>query len=874
MVTRLMSAEQAGDATIAARFERQVAATPDAPAILTAERTVTYRELDDLAASMAGKIRYADPLDVSPVAIMIADPLTCIAAMLGAMKAERIFVPLDFTFPEDYLAQILADCGSSLILTDIASAQHAQRVRGMQARVVEVDAKRIAHEKRSFARLGLARPNSAAFIIYTSGSTGKPKGVVASHEFLFRYQGVWSGIFNLGPGDRMALLRTLTWGSGTHNAFAALLSGACVCPFNVASGGLGALSKCLADARITMLVISTALFRTWIAALAEEKFFPDLRLIRSGGDPLYGEDVVRARRHFAPGCQIAHSLGMTEVGTVTINRLDLSVAPEPGILPVGYPTPGVEVRIENESGGLAQTGEAGEIVVSGRQIALGYWKDASLTDAVFHRSPQDPSIRSYRTGDFGRWRNDGQLEYLGRKDRKVKLRGFTIELYEIENALRRLGEVEDAIVLLHKDGPEDAHLVAYVVGPKDDSQVVVQSMRARLAGQLPAHMIPSDIVVLKSLPLSERGKVDLKALPPPPNRKSESEESHRAASGEMECALAQIWQEVLNIPTIGVDADFYDLGGTSLQAFLIFARIATRLGRDLPPTTMMSTPTIASQAELLDRATGPGGAGQLVSFRRTGHSFPLFIVHGAFGDIMFVRELVRDLKSDRPVYGLQPPPLDGAHRVPHRMEEIAADYLAEIRKVQPVGPYLLAGYSFGGWAALEMAQQLMRTGERVAFLGMIDTNYGSRHAVAGERTASRVARHMKQLRKQPALTYLGKRISRTVRYCAAVAREATRQLPNELRYVLGRPIPYEQRAPYYRHIYVYANRHYSPQPYRGAIAMFARQGHTEWHRSRWLSLALGGLTIREVPAGHTEIVWPPYSAMLAKCFDACLNGAP
>jgi acetoacetyl-CoA synthetase len=334
--------------------------------------------------------------------------------------------------------------------------------------------------------------------------------------------------------------------------------------------------------------------------------------------------------------------------------------------------------------------------------------------------------------------------------------------------------------------------------------------------------------------------------------------------------LCSIWQEILQRPRIGLDDDFYQLGGTSLQAFLIFARIASALGQDLPPTTMLEAPTISKQATLLMRARSAGPMEQLVSFRREGAGPPLFIVHGAFGDIMFAREIARDLKSSRPVYGLQPAPLDGRHKVPRTMEAIASGYLAGVRKIQPTGPYFLAGYSFGGAAALEMAQQLTRCGETVSFLGLIDTSLDGRHEIAGEGAASRVGRHLRQIRGNAPMPYVLSRLSKTLSYYRTIATRAVRQLPNELRVLTGRPIPYQKRAECYQHMFVAASRRYRPKAYDGAIVMFSAKGRTERHRARWSSIAQRGFIVYEVPANHFDIVWPPDSALLAQHFDAAL----
>ena len=861
-----------GEDTIAARFERQVSLTPDNPAVLTDVGAVTYRELNEMADFVADEIISDSGNDQSPVALLMKDSLSSIAAMLGAAKAGRVFIPFDLSFPENYIAETIKDSGASLVLTNAKSADLSKRIHGARVCVLDFDKHGAGHSIIP-QRKQVVHPGGAAYILYTSGSTGKAKGVVLSHEFLLRYVDLWSGRFQIGCGDRMSLLFSCNWGTGMHNAFVALLNGACVCPFDIRNWGVGALSKWISEREITILVTTSSLFRTWAATLSGERRFPQLRLIRNVAEPLYSEDIARAGRFFTKGCQIVHSMGTTETGTVAINGLDLTISPEAGVLPVGHAASGVDIRIENEAGNPVKTGETGEIVVSGRYLAIGYWKNAALTDAVFHSEPDDPTKRSYRSGDFGRWRSDGQLEYLGRKDRKVKFRGFSVELFEIERALLRLPEVQDAVVVMRGDDPDHGQLVTYIVGPKDRSPSAAQSIISRVSAHLPAHMLPSEIVILDSMPLTERGKVDRAALLQQSNRKSADTELYRAPADGLERALARIWHKAMKLPKLGLDDNFYALGGTSLQAFQIFAQIAAEIGRDMPPTTMIEAPTIAAQAALLRDAAPVRSSSLLVSFRAKGSGQPLFVVHGGFGDIMFVRELALHLKSDRPLFGISPPMLDGTRRIPRDMASLAAAYLAEIRKVQPEGPYLLAGYSFGGWAALEMAQLLRRQGEVVDFLGIIDTNAGITRTNR-ETGSLRAKRHIRALlvrNLRGILSYLRMRAVKNLVYgFVAASLHVAPHLPKGLRALFFRPPRYTLRSDLYWGICKRIAQRYAAKPYAGHIVMFSSKGNANPHRLFWGPLALDGLTVHEIPANHTKIVLAPHSAVLAAAFDASL----
>jgi thioesterase domain-containing protein/acyl carrier protein len=503
----------------------------------------------------------------------------------------------------------------------------------------------------------------------------------------------------------------------------------------------------------------------------------------------------------------------------------------------------MEVSIKDEMGALAPRGEIGEIVVRSRFLSQGYWNNPDLTAKVFQTDPLDSAVRIYRTGDLGRWRRDGTLEHVGRKGRTIRLRGYDIEPFQVECELMRQPGVADAIVLLHDDAAAQKQcLVGYVIAPPNTSPSV---MREALSERLPSYMVPSHIVVLDNFPIASSGKIDRNALPPPHLEKPRSVVI-RAPSDEQEHELLAIWQEVLKISNIGIDDDFFELGGDSLQALTVFMEIEARLGCSLSPTTLMQAPTVARLAEFI-RTSKEIGA--LVTLRHSGTGLPLFLVSWNFILGGHYRHLLCDLKSDRPVFGLQPPPLDGRHSIPRTIESMAAAYVKEIRQAQPHGPYSLAGHSFGGRVSFEIAQQLVREGERVSFLGLIDTVGG----------VTPIERRSWVLHYIEHTNYMDRIRSPILDvWCR-----------------LRRSIPYKYRPTYWRWLIYRANRAYvlMLKPFPGHITFFSSAGNSERRREYWSPLAGGGLTVLEVPAHHDHMVSPPHSKLVAEHIDACLDAA-
>jgi acyl-coenzyme A synthetase/AMP-(fatty) acid ligase/thioesterase domain-containing protein/acyl carrier protein len=848
--------------TIASRFERQVTAVPDELAIVTDEISFTYRALDLQASRIAAGLASLPSQRDQPIILFMRDEATRIAAMVGAWKTNRIFLPLAPDSPQKWVTQVIEDSGTAQIIVDSSTSSIAALAATGSVTVMEVE--QLARSSERFVADRIASPDDTAFIVYTSGSSGRPKGVANSHRSLIRRCDVRYLISGLGRSNRYANLRSSGVASGTLNILLPLLSAGCLFPFDLHRHGLHKLASWLIFQNITYVSFSGSLLRTWLSSLPNDLRFPALRFVEATGEPLYAQNVIRLSQHLEGDWRIGHHYSSTECGTVAAQVFTSSRLPDAGIVAVGRPVDGAEVCIKDETGALVSPGEIGEIVVRSRFLAQGYWNNPDLTAEVFQVDPLDSTIRICRTGDLGRWRSDGTLEHMGRKGRGIRLRGYTVEPFEVECELMRQPGVTDAVVLLHDVAGEEPCLAGYVIAPSNASP---STLRKGLAEHLPSYMVPSHIVVLDSFPIARSGKIDRNALPPPDQEVARLV-AFRAPSDDYEQALCAIWQEVLKLPRIGIDDDFFELGGDSLQVLMVFAEIEARLGCSLSPTTIVQAPTIARLAEFIRATTGSAASQSLVPLRVSGTGLPLFLVSGRVLLAIYYRHLVSDLKSDRPIFGLQPPPLDGKHRTPRTIESMAADYVTEIRRVQPHGPYFLAGHSFGGRVSFEMAQQLVHDGERVSFLGLIDTMPAEGWPLVSK--ALRLSRKVRRVNSFQELLFRGLIF---VRWRMKFIREEAlfRRCDRWIRQ--GRSIPYEDRPTYHDRLCVRANRGYVQKPYTGHITMFSSEGNSEWQRTHWGPLARGGLMVLEVPAGHAPMMFPPHSKLLAEYFDACLAAA-
>jgi amino acid adenylation domain-containing protein len=839
--------------TITSRFERHVATTPDELAIVTDEVSLTYRALDIKSNRIAAALTSLSSQRERPIAILVRDEAIRISAMLGTLKANRIFIPLAPDSPPQWITQVIEDSGTAHIIVDSSTRSIAEF--GATGDVIVVEVEQLNRSLQLFVADRTTSPEGTAYIVYTSGSTGRAKGVANSHRRLIRTTDTRCTVFGLARCDRFGNLSSSAVGTGISHAFLPLLLGRCLFPFDIHRHGLQKLTSWLIAQRISYVSFVGPLLRSWLGSLPDNLRFPALRIVGVGGDPLYAQDAIQLARHLEGDWHIGHSYASTETGIMTAQVLTSSSLPDAGIVAVGHPVDEMEVSVQNEMGEPVSLGEIGEIVVRSRFLAQGYWNNPDLTVKVFQDDPLDRAVRVYRTGDLGRWRNDGMLEHMGRKGRRIRLRGYNVEPFQVECELMRHPGVTDAVVLLN-DGAagQEPCLVGYVVAPSNTSP---SAIRKGLAERLPSYMVPSYIAVLDSFPIAGSGKIDYNALPPPYREKRQT--ALPTPSDDREHQLLEIWQEVLKIPKIGIDDDFFELGGTSLQALMVFARIEALMGSSLSPTTIVQAPTIARLAEFIRATTDIATSQSLVPFRTSGKGLPLFLVHSLYCYVVSYRHLVSNLKSDRPVFGLQPPPLDGKHHIPHTIERMALDYVYEIRRVQPRGPYSIAGHSFGGLVSFEIAQQLVREGERVDFLGLIDPLLRNAPLNAQEPRKSEPLHPFRQVYS----------FIRKLRFIRSSGPKHWQHL--SLRF--GRSIPYEHRPDYLWWFYKRASRAYVPKPYPGHITMFSSAGNSERQRAHWGPLAHGGLTVLEEPADHRYMIMPPHSKLLAEHFDACLDAA-
>jgi amino acid adenylation domain-containing protein len=570
------------------RFERQVRQYPLRLAVKDRGKSLTYDELNRAANRVAHAILAQDCKSDEPVALLFKQGMSLVAASLGVLKAGKAYVPVDHSLPLTKATRILRDFAPRLILTDEHKFSLARELASRSTDILDVDA---LDAQLADSDPGLSiSPDALAYIHYTSGSTGEPKGVVENHRNEIHNIMTNTNALRVSPDDRISLVRANNVGA-TRDTLLALLNGAALFPLDIKEG-LADLGRWLIEEEITLFTCVTSIFRHAVKNLSDKEQFPKLRLIHVGGEAISKADVVLYKKHFSDECLFVSRLGLSETETLTYYFINKQTDINEDRVPVGYPLEGNEILLLDEEGREMGPNQVGEIAVKSRYLALGYWGQPELTRAKFVTDPRGGNNRIYFTGDLGYRLPDGCLVHVGRKDFQVKIRGYKVEVPEVEMILLDLAGIEQAVVIPWENPPGTTRLAAYIVVEQGRAPTIGQ-LHESLKDRLPAYMRPSSFVLLDRLPLTSNGKVDRKALPPPLHSRQALDTSYVAANTPVEKALVNLWAEVMGIEKVGIQDNFSELGGDSLLAAQIASRINDTFLLNRPLNSLFETPSVA-----------------------------------------------------------------------------------------------------------------------------------------------------------------------------------------------------------------------------------------------------------------------------------------
>jgi amino acid adenylation domain-containing protein len=862
----------AAGATVATLFAAQVARRPEAVALIAGGREVRYGELGRLAGSLASLLRARGVGAETRVAICLERSTAMVAAVLAVWQAGGAYVALDPDLPPERAAALLADSGAVALLTreDLLA-----RLGPPPRTVICLDGERLPEGAAPAA--GGEAPAAGtlatlAYVVYTSGSTGRPKGVLTPHGGVAGYLSALIGQYGIGPGDRVLQLPSLVFDASVRDLCGPLAAGATV----VLAGqpqarDASALLSLIVRWQVTRLlsVVPTLLRALLAAAPPDGAPLCRLETLLLSGEPLLAADCREIRRVFGAGVGIVNQYGATEC-TMTSCRHPVAAedaAPRPEV-PVGRPIAGCRVYLLDPELRPVPLGAPGEIHLGGPGMARGYLDRPDLTAAAFLPDPfGPPGERLYATGDRARHLADGSLEFLGRLDQQLKIRGLRIEPGEVEAALAAQPGVRQAVVVMSGGGAA-GRLMAYLLVDAHLSPRPAELRRALLA-RLPEPMVPSSFVVLDAMPLTATGKVDRRALA---ERAPDAAPAAVPPRDRVELELLHLWEELLPERIFGVRDDFFALGGHSLLAMRLLARIERQLGRALPLSVLLEAPTIESLAAALRQGRAAASSPRVVLQRGADGQRPLFLVHPAGGTALCYLPLARHLGRAQRVVGLEDPNFARPGEPRFVVPEMVALYAEAVREAQPHGPYRLGGWSLGGVLAQELARQLEAAGEEVEHLLLLDSRSPSLRVAAAADSETDLllwfARNLglpldrEDVDSLPAADRFPRIFAR--------AQEAGR-LPADL--------PPEQA----RRVFAVflgelaAGRDFAPRPCRCRITLFRASAGVEEEQIRgddlavgWRGLSAAGLEIEIVPGAHQTLMDEPSVTALAQRIRARL----
>ena len=859
-------------------FEEQAAHAPDQTAVEWSENKLSYGELNAKANQVAHYLQRVGAGPEALIGLCMDRSLEMIIGTLAILKAGGAYVPLDPSYPAERLAFMIADTQISILLTQEHLLPNLPEYAGTVL-CLDRDREMLAGESTKNPDRSVTGDN-LAYVMYTSGSTGRPKGVSVTHRGVVRLVKNTNYI-DITADDVFLQFAPISFDASTLEIWGALLNGARLVLFPGKIAALHELGDSIRKHSVTILWLTAGLFHE-MAAHHIEGLRPVKQLL-AGGDVLSPQHVRKVLTAF-PGCRLINGYGPTENTTFTCCHV-MTAADQVGQpVPIGKPISHTQVYILDDHLQPVPVGVVGELYIGGDGLARGYLNRPELTAEKFISNPfsRDPASRLYASGDLVRYLPDGNIEFCGRIDNQIKLRGFRIELSEIETLLKQHSAIQDAAVILREDQPGDKRIVAYIVG-KSENTISIPEVKTFVKDNLPEYMVPSAFISLDKLPLNQNGKIDRKALPIPGSGQMDAKESFAAPRDDLEIQITKCWEKALGFQPIGIKDNFFDLGGHSLLAIQVLSHIHKLTGKDIPVAALFRSPTVEQLADIVRSEGGASPFKLLRPFHVVGAK-PIF-----FSIFIAATDAAIFIEPEQPFYGGAPHGYDGKH-IPATVEAIAADFVKEIRIVQPSGPYFIGGYSFGGMMSFEIACQLQQQGQQIGGLILIDPTAPDTFLEPADESSAEEKKHgpnpmaseIQAIRMKKGFSIIGgcrqginalARIKRKIRN-SGIIEEKIKWIVCLLFRGLGFPVPLTLRIFYCLQTYSKISKRYTPQNFTGKAFLIKSTVNAHHPERFWQKYITEDLEIQEVPGRHLDMFREAHAhQILAQKFKKCLKKA-
>ncbi len=846
---------------------------PDKTAIRFKNQQLTYRELDERSNQFA---RYLNEQGIKPkdiVGVALNRSLEMVVALLGILKSGAVYLPLDPGYPKKRIQYVLDDASAKII---IISRQYAGVFQtGASEILLETLQERLADISKNKLE-EFSDNKSLAYLIYTSGSTGNPKGVMVEHQNLVNLLFSMQSFPGITKGDKFLALTTISFDMAGLEIFLPLLTGAelVIATEDEQKDGRLLVEK-LYKENITIIQATPSTYKLML----ENNWFKqsDLKIF-CGGEALpkvLADKLLRC-------CKGLYNLyGPTET---TIYSTGTQIFEGDEIITIGRPISNTQIYILDSYGNLLAEGIKGEIYIGGDGVSRGYLNRPELQLEKFVPDPYSrfPERKMYRTGDVGKFLEDGRIQYLGRNDHQVKIRGFRIEPSEIEFKLNSLESIKESLVVVQDDDSGNSKLVAYVIvnnvyegDNTTEEENLILRWRTALLDHFPFYMVPNEFIILSEFALTDNGKIDhsrlIKARAPSENKLK------LVRTSDLEKKIIDIWKSSLKVDDIGLDDDFFMLGGHSMIAAQVMQKLEKETSIRLPLAALFEASTVKKLSQYVEMKGNNSSWKSLVAIKPGDGKHPLYIVHGAGLNVLIFYSVAKNLDPEQSVYGLQARGLNGIDDPFDNMEKIASYYISEILDQNPNGPYNLAGYSFGGVVAFEMAKQLKAMGKTINMLGIFDTSVDIlpkpksflNKSIRKLRDAYVYVKfNLHLLRKDPVQLIQYRFVNRKYKMKRLLSKyNMIRELAGQEKY-----LKYSVKI---NRKYDIAYKNYELTPYNGTIDLF-RVAHRMYHLDDpeyfgWKSLALQGMKVRDVPGDHRTFLLSPNVEIFAEVLMATIK---
>lgn len=854
--------------TLTKLIAKQAKQHPDKVAIKHNGQSITYEELDTVSNQIAAYFIAHNVTNNDVIAVAIDRSISLVLCLLGLVKAGAAYVPIDPHLPTDRVNFILDNSGAKLLCT---VQKYSEQYAGITDKIL-FDNVLLNSRSQPYSEPDVEYDgNELAYILYTSGSTGQPKGVAIERHSLLNFLLSMQKEPGINQDDILLSITTISFDIAELELFLPLICGAqiVIVDNEVAKDGR-ALLEIIKTEQISIVQATPFTWRMilqsgWNKPLPIKAF--------CGGEAL-PKDL--ADKLLEKCTELWNMYGPTET---TIYCTIKKILPKEDLITIGKPIDNTQVYILDKEQHQVPAGEEGEIYIGGEGIARGYVGRPDLTGERFIDDTFSGSGgKIYKTGDWGKMLDNGEVQYLGRIDHQIKIRGYRIETEEIEYQLKNQRDIKDALIILHEDRLGNKQLVAYIIAKgyftpyQRDKKI--GKWKNNLKNKLPDYMVPSVFILIPRMPLMPNGKLDRKKLPIPTTKPLSR--SNKKPSTETEKKITQIILNNTDFEHIGINDNFIDLGIDSLIALTIIVGIEEQFHKRLPLTILVHYPSVKLLAQFIDSASD-SPYNSLINLKTGGDKVPLYLVHGIGLNLFNFNSIIEHMDANQPVFGLRAAGLDGNEAPLESIETIAAYYNQEILSHDPIGPYAIAGYSMGGIIAYEMAIQLKEAGKKVEMLAMIDTNVQESFQAPinnllrkAERQIDKLIFRVGSFYKHPVsnIDYLsqtfGQQIKAFLTRAGFRSKYAPSELPTYMQYVVEKLEA--------------ACANYVIQPYNLKIDLIKAEQRFYYVDDPkylgWGNYALDGITIYEVPGDHEEVFSSPNDMILAETLQKRLNEIP